>query len=152
MVGGDIKKVGKTLPISDPDGVVDLVKVCKCVKRKSNTFVAFFVLYLSRECRGCFPGKHRHKNSQVLVAWCSTVRMHAISCTHEAQRVHRVGGFCGVLQAKRVRSELSFFSRNTALHSRRAAGRAVSTGVYLCAWSVTPRRRACTARGADGST
>lgn len=28
VVGGDIKRVGETLPISDPDGVVDLVKVC----------------------------------------------------------------------------------------------------------------------------
>lgn len=34
VVGGDIKKVGGTAPISDPDGVVDLVKVCYCANRR----------------------------------------------------------------------------------------------------------------------
>ncbi len=28
VVGGDIARVGETSPSSDPDGVVDLVKVC----------------------------------------------------------------------------------------------------------------------------
>lgn len=56
MVGGDIKRIGETLAISDPDGVVDLVKVCvcACVKRTVDTIVK-----KSGLCYKCFLGEHK---------------------------------------------------------------------------------------------
>lgn len=59
VVGGTIKKVGETSPVSDPDGVVDLVKVCMsfaCQDRQlSLSRLCVFTYFVSFVC---LPGEH----------------------------------------------------------------------------------------------
>lgn len=78
VVGGNIKKVGETSPVSDPDGVVDLVKVCMsfaCQDRQLSLSRLCVFIYLFREFR-VFAWRNVI-NSHISRAWYSTERSHA---------------------------------------------------------------------------